>query len=163
MQSDAVTHRLPDNPLLRRYSSSLLLTILTIALAAITAMSSEYFLTSGNAINLAVQITPLALVAVGQLAVVLLGGVDLSVGPMVSLVTAIVSFLAVQDTGVAMTTAIAVGLAAGLAGGLFNGALVLWLRIPDLIATLASYSIVFGLALTLRPSPGGLVSDAYLD
>jgi ribose transport system ATP-binding protein len=163
IRSGAVVQRLPDNPLLRRYGSSLLLTLLTIVLAAVTAMSSEYFLTSGNAINLAVQITPLALVALGQLAVILLGGVDLSVGPMVSLVTAIVSFLAVQDTGMAITTAVAVSLAAGLAGGLFNGMLVLWLRIPDLIATLASYSIVFGLALTLRPSPGGLVSDAYLD
>ena len=152
-----------DHPLLRRYANSLILSLLTVLLAGVTTMFSQYFLTSANAINLAVQITPLALVALGQLAVILLGGVDLSVGPMVSLVTAIVSYLAVQDTGLSTSMAIAVSLAAGVAGGLLNGALILWLRIPDLIATLASYSIVFGFALTLRPSPGGLVSDAYLD
>ena len=40
---------------------------------------------------------------------------------------------------------------------------VVRLRIPDLIATLASYSIVFGAALIVRPSPGGLVGERFLD
>jgi ribose transport system ATP-binding protein len=37
------------------------------------------------------------------------------------------------------------------------------LKIPDLIATLSTYSVVLGLALIIRPSPGGLVSDTFLD
>lgn len=154
---------LRERPLFDRYASSLALAVLTVILAVVTAFVSPYFLTSANAVNLANQITPLALVALGQLAVILLGGIDLSVGPLISLITAIVSFLAIQDNGLAVAEAIALSLLAGLAVGLFNAALILWLRIPDLIATLASYSIVFGLALTLRPSPGGMVSDSYLD
>lgn len=153
----------PEHPLLDRYSSSMALAGLTLILAAATAFVSPYFLTSANAVNLAYQIAPLALVALGQLAVILLGGIDLSVGPLISLITAIVSFVAVQDSGMAVGEAIALSLMAGLAVGLFNAALILWLRVPDLIATLASYSMVFGLALTMRPSPGGMVSDIYLD
>lgn len=159
----ASTTSRPERPLFDRYASSFALAGLTVLLAVVTAFVSPYFLTSANAVNLANQITPLALVALGQLAVILLGGIDLSVGPLISLITAIVSFVAIQDSGLAIAEAIALCLMAGLAVGLFNAALILWLRIPDLIATLASYSIVFGLALTLRPSPGGMVSDSYLD
>lgn len=165
----SVTDRQPsatsrsERPLFERYAGSLALALLTLLLAVVTTFVSPYFLTSANAVNLANQITPLALVALGQLAVILLGGIDLSVGPLISLITAIVSFVAVQDSGLAVAEAIALSLMAGLAVGLFNAALILWLRIPDLIATLASYSIVFGVALTLRPSPGGMVSDTYLD
>ncbi len=159
----ASTASRPERPLFDRYASSFALALLTVLLAVVTAFVSPYFLTSANAVNLANQITPLALVALGQLAVILLGGIDLSVGPLISLITAIVSFVAIQDSGLAVAEAIALSLMAGLAVGLFNATLILWLRIPDLIATLASYSIVFGLALTLRPSPGGMVSDSYLD
>ncbi len=41
--------------------------------------------------------------------------------------------------------------------------MIIRLRIPDLIATLATYSVVFGVALIVRPSPGGLVSGTFID
>ena len=93
----------------------------------------------------------------------LVRGIDLSVGPVMSLVTAIVSYLAVADSGLDTTTTILVCLAVGLLVGLINAALTVWLRIPDLIATLATYSLFYGVVLIVRPAPGGLVSLSFID
>ena len=50
---------------------------------------------------------------------------------------------------------------AGLAVGCLNGILVQWFRLPDLVATLSTFSIVAGLALIVRPAPGGLVDSGF--
>ncbi len=149
--------------LLSRYGSAALLAGLVLALCAATSRSSAFFLSSGNLSNIASQVAPLALVALGQFCVILLGGIDLSVGPLISLVTAIVSFTAVGDGLGGIALAVAASLVAGLAAGAVNALFIVRLRIPDLIATLATYSIVFGAALIVRPSPGGLVGDRFLD
>ena len=147
----------------RRYASSILLAFMIVALMAATASQSPYFFSPLNLGDLALQIAPLALAALGQLAVILLGGVDLSVGPTISLVTAIGSYLIVGDSLVQSFSGIAACLLAGLLVGLLNAAMILVLRIPDLISTLSSFSIVTGVALLVRPSPGGELSPAFLD
>ena len=152
-----------QRPFLSRYGSSLLLALLLVVLVASTASMSDFFLTSSNLSNIAAQVAPLALAALGQFVVILLRGIDLSVGPTISLVTAVISYVAVSESGMDLAIAIALALAIGIAVGSLNALLVVRLGIPDLIATLSTYSIVFGLALIVRPSPGGLVSDLYLD
>jgi ribose transport system ATP-binding protein len=147
----------------RRYASSALLTILIAALTAATARQSPYFFSPLNLGDLALQIAPLALAALGQLAVVLLGGVDLSVGPTISLVTAIGSYLIVGDGLWPSLGGIGACLAAGLGVGVLNAAMILLLRIPDLISTLSTFSIVTGVTLLVRPSPGGELSPGFLD
>ncbi len=149
--------------LLGRYGNALLLAGLITALAAFTATRAPYFLTTRNLGDLALQVTPLALVALGQLATVLLGGIDLSVGPVVSLVTTIASFLLTGEGAAATLGGVLACLAAGLAVGAANAALILRLRIPDLVATLATYSMVTGAALLVRPSPGGMLGEAVTD
>ncbi|WP_084798630.1 ATP-binding cassette domain-containing protein [Pleomorphomonas koreensis] len=161
--TSAISRKKTQRPLLSRYGSSLLLALLLVVLVASTASMSDFFLTSSNLGNIAAQVAPLALAALGQFVVILLRGIDLSVGPTISLVTAVISYVAVSESGVDLATAIALSLAIGIAVGSLNALLVVRLGIPDLIATLSTYSIVFGLALIVRPSPGGLVSDLYLD
>ena len=146
-----------------RYAGAALLAALVLALGAATSRISPFFLSSGNLSNIASQVAPLALVALGQFCVILLGGIDLSVGPLISLVTAIVSYTAIGESLGGVTLAVVASLAAGLLTGALNAALVVRLRIPDLIATLSSYSVVLGLALIVRPSPGGLVGDRFVD
>ena len=146
-----------------RYASTALLALLIVAIAAATASRSPYFLTPLNLGDLALQIAPLALVALGQLAVILLGGVDLSVGPTMSFITAIGSYLIVGDSLGQSSLGVAVCLLAGLLVGLLNAFMILVLRIPDLISTLSSFSIVTGVTLLVRPSPGGELSPAFLD
>ncbi len=150
-------------PLRRRYASAALLAALIVAIAALTGSRAQFFLTWRNLGDVAMQVSPLALVALGQLATILLGGIDLSVGPLISLVTAIGSFVLVGNGVLSNLGGVLVCLAAGLALGGLNVLLILRLGIPDLIATLASYSVVTGLALTVRPSPGGMIDAGFLD
>jgi ribose transport system ATP-binding protein len=148
---------------LGRYGPALLLAAVIALVTAYTASQSPYFLTPRNLANLAIQVAPLLIVALGQLTVILLGGIDLSAGPTISLVTALASFLLVPDPPAGFAAGIAACLAAGVGVGLMNGALVRFLKLPDLIATLATFSVVAGLALVIRPAPGGLLADAVAD
>ena len=149
--------------LLVRYAPSALLALLIIALCLATAHSSTFFLSSANLSNIAGQVGPLALAALGQFCVILVGGIDLSVGPLISLVTGIVSYTAVGESVGGLLLAVGASLGAGLATGAVNAILTVRLRIPDLIATLATYSVIFGAALIVRSSPGGLIGDRFLD
>jgi len=95
------------------------------------------------------------------MAVILVGGIDLSVGPLISLTTTLASYLVVNGQNEGLGVALCIGV--GLLVGAFNSLLILGLKIPDLISTLSTYSVVLGLALIVRPSPGGTVSDAFSD
>jgi ribose/xylose/arabinose/galactoside ABC-type transport system permease subunit len=110
-----------------------------------------------------IQITPLALVAVGQMMAILIGGIDLSVGPSMSLTTGVASYVIAGDAQGNIAAGIAICLMVGVLIGALNGSIILYLRIPDLISTLSTFSIVTGLALIVRPSPGGKVSEAFSD
>jgi ribose transport system ATP-binding protein len=147
--------------LAQRYTGAILLGVALLVLAAYTAGQSRYFFTERNMGNLVIQIVPLALASIGQMTVILLGGIDLSVGPLISLVTTIASFTIFDGPG--GWGGVFLCLVAGLIVGGLNSALIVWLRIPDLISTLATYSVVFGLALVVRPSPGGSVGEGFVD
>lgn len=138
-----------------RYGSAALLLLLVAAIFAVTAASTDYFFTARNLGAVAGQAAPLLFAALGQMAVILLGGIDLTVGPVISLVTTLASYLLAPDAPVPAFVGIAACLGAGLAVGAVNAAVVVVFRIPDLVATLGTFSIVQGLALIVRPSPGG--------
>lgn len=104
----------------------------------------------------------LAFVAVGQTFVVLTAGIDLSVGAIFILANCLASVL-VTGTPVHVALGLAAVLAAGLACGLANGALVVYGRLQPIVATIASGAIYFGLALWLRPEPGGDVDSTLAD
>lgn len=104
----------------------------------------------------------LALVAMAQTLPVLTGGLDLSVGMVFMLANCLASTIV---TGDATTTALGVVgvLAAGLLCGLVNGLIVVYGRLQPLIATLATSAIYFGVALALRPQPGGDINGDLAD
>ncbi|RYB07885.1 ABC transporter permease [Lichenibacterium ramalinae] len=104
----------------------------------------------------------LAFVAVGQTFVVLTAGIDLSVGAIFILANCLASVL-VTGTPAHVALGLAAVLAAGLACGLANGALVVYGRLQPIVATIASGAIYFGLALWLRPEPGGDVDSTLAD
>jgi len=99
---------------------------------------------------------PLILVAVGQTIVILAGGIDISVGAIVSITNAI---LATQiglrgDPGTATMIMLLV-LLVGMAAGAVNGFFVAILRLQPIITTYATSFLFGGLALLILPSPGG--------
>jgi ribose transport system permease protein len=106
----------------------------------------------------------LATASLGQTLVVLTGGIDLSVGPMVSLTNSIASALTdKQSPNASMVKAGLVALLVGAAGGFVNGAFVAYGRLQPIIVTLATASIWSGAALYIRPSPGGYIPPDFSD
>jgi ribose transport system permease protein len=88
----------------------------------------------------------LGIVAIGQTLVILVFGIDLSVGAVITLVNLVVA-ANVDGSDARILTAVPLALAIGAAVGAFNGLGIRYLGIPDLVMTLATMSIVAGIAL----------------
>jgi len=104
----------------------------------------------------------LALAAMAQTLPVLTSGIDLSVGMVFVLANCLASHLV---TGTPMQAAFGVlaVLAVGCLCGLLNGVIIVYGRLQPIITTMATGSIFFGLALGLRPVPGGSVQEDLAD
>ena len=104
----------------------------------------------------------LALVAMAQTLPVLTGGIDLSVGTIFVLTNCLASNVVV---GTPLMTAVGVVLVliAGSLCGAINGIIVVYGRLQPIIVTIATSAIYYGLALVLRPQPGGSVNPDLAD
>src|SRR3954468_10337702 len=131
--------------------------LILLLLAVLMALASPFFLTGDNISNVAVQVAPLACLAIGQLFVVLVGGIDLSVGSLLALCT-VTGALAYGWGGIGGVLVIPVMLLTGAAVGLLNGVMLVKGRMPHaFIPTLATLNAARGLALMLSdgaPMPG---------
>jgi ribose transport system permease protein len=96
----------------------------------------------------------LALVAMAQALVVITAGIDLSVGMIFVLTNCLASAIVV---GSPLTTALGVAgvLATGFACGAINGLIVIFGRLQPIVTTIATGAVYFGVALWMRPQPGG--------
>jgi ribose transport system permease protein len=101
---------------------------------------------------------PLMLLAAGQAVVIIGGGIDLSIGSIVSLVSVVtVHTLGTNPGGGQIALAFLLGLLAGLLAGALNGICVAYLRFQPIVTTFATSSVFAGLALWIMPSAGGSV------
>ncbi len=99
---------------------------------------------------------PLMILAVGQAIVVIGGGVDLSVGTMVSMInTLLVTWITPESTGGDIALAFALACGIGILGGALNGFSVAFLRLQPIVTTYATSFIFSGVALLVLPRPGG--------
>jgi ribose transport system permease protein len=130
------------------------LPVAVIVMMVAFSLSSPVFMTAQNLRNVGLQAAALAAVSFGQTFVILTGGLDLSVGSAVALVSVTTALLGARYGGAA---GMAAGILAGIAVGVANGLAVTWLRVFPFIATLAMMSIVSGLALNI--SNGSAVGD----
>jgi ribose transport system ATP-binding protein len=138
------------------YLPSVVLAALVVLVAVLTSAHNGRFLSSFEVQNTLLLASVLAFVGLGQLVVLMTGNIDLSVGPLMGLIVVVVSyFWAVgQGTGdlllgivMVIATAIAVGLVIGLLRQVG--------RIPSVLASLAVYIVLQGIALQLRPVQAG--------
>lgn len=104
----------------------------------------------------------LALAAIAQFFAVIVRGIDLSVGAVMALSNTVASYV-LSGSGIEIGLGIVAVLGVGVACGLVNGLFVVFGRIQPIIVTLASASIFVGLALILRPTPGGQVDYDFAD
>jgi ribose transport system permease protein len=136
--------------------------LLLVAAAALTyALQPNFFRPAALSGNLRTYL-PLMLLAAGQTVVVIAGGVDLSVGAIVSLANVvIVSAMGGAEAGPGqVAAAVALGLGAGALAGALNGVCVAYLRFQPIITTFATSFIFNGIALWVMPSPGGSAPPA---
>ncbi|MEJ3591038.1 ABC transporter permease [Pseudomonas bubulae] len=149
--------------LLRRGSLLALLLIL-----AVFAVSAPNFLSPGNIANVFAQSAILGILAFGLTCVVIgggsnvvSGGLDLSLAANLGLCAAVYSSL--NNAGLNAAQAIGLTLLCGLAVGALNGFTVVVLRLPPLLATLASMNLIAGLELVLTQNSVLPTDSALLD
>lgn len=113
------------------------------------------FLTAGNLLNVANQISVIAIVAIGMTMVIIAGGIDLSVGSLIAL-SAVITGLAIREWGGATQASAGAMIGASLIGiftcglvGLATGVMLTRFRIPPFIVTLSAMMMVSGIASKL--------------
>ena len=116
-----------------------------ILLCVFLSFSTDTFLSMRNFLNVMDQITVLGVMAVGMTLVILIGGIDLSVGSVLALSGMVMGYLG-NNREWPFVIAIVVALIASAACGLTSGLMVTRLRMPAFIATLAMMSIARGIA-----------------
>lgn len=136
------------------YKWGMLLTV--VALIALFGIASENFLDPNNIINILRSIAIVTVIAIGVSISLSVGGFDLSVGSTASLANALVVSLFVWY-GFGTTGAIVLTLLICTLVGLFNAFLIVVLKIPDMLATLASLFVIQGVAMTY--SYGGSITQ----
>ena len=141
-----------------------LMSTLIVAVAAYATVNQAAFLTSYNLRNLLLATMPLALVSIGQTSALLVGGFDVSVGALMTMCVVVASFtMAPETSGLGLIPGALALVAVGLAAGVFNATLIRVLRLPSIIATLATFSILEGASLWLRDHPEGSINGDAID
>lgn len=137
------------------------LPLFILALALITGYIEPRFFSISNIENLARQLVPLTIVAVGQALAIIGGGLDLSIAAVMSL-SGVAGVLVMNEYGIApgIVTMICTGALAGLA----NGVIIAWFRASPLIVTLSMMSIAQAVALILSNGvPIYRVPEAFVE
>jgi len=141
-----------------------LLTTLILAVGAYTAARQDAFLTSYNLRNLLLATMPLAFVSLGQTSALLVGGFDVSVGPLMTFCVVLASYTMTPTTSTLGLIPGALALVGvGLGVGLFNAMLVRVFRLPSIIATIGTTAILTGASFWLRDHPSGAISSNAID
>ena len=125
---------------------------------------NPYYLTPRSISGMLALVAILATVSYAQLLLMLMGGIDLSVGPLMGLVGVVGSYFWLENGGLAQRGLgiIAMIIVSALAGSL-NFGLIEVVELHPLIATLASYMGLQAVSLILRPQPGGATDFDILD
>ena len=140
---------------LRRGLEQFGLALFVFALGVFLSLYSPYFLTGVNMSAVFVTMSFIAIIAVGQLMVIITAGIDLSVSSIVALSGVLSAYLVVYEhTGIAL--GMLIGVLSGGAVGVINGVLITQVKLPPFIATLATLSAILGVTeLMVNGQPVG--------
>jgi ribose transport system permease protein len=130
--------------MVKKYGIYLTLMILMVFFSVVTGS----FLKPDNLFNVARQISMLGIAAVGMAFVLLLGGIDLSIGSQITLVNIVTAWLMVK-AGMSPLPACLISLAMASAVGFINGWIIANIKMPPLIVTLATMTMLEGLAFII--------------
>lgn len=138
--------------LLQPETSSLVMLFILFGITA--ALQRNFFEVKSIARNIN-SFAPLILLAMGQAVVIVSGGIDLSSGATLSLLTCVLTTVMKKDDPITGVSALFLTFLVALGTGVMNGVGIGYLRIPPVIVTFATSYAWLGIALFLRPTPGG--------
>jgi len=145
---------------LKIFASEYYMFIILAVIWGIFAVISPGFLTISNIYRVVMFSTPLLIVSLAQNMVILTKGFDLTVGSLVSLITVIVSVM--MDWKWPLAIIIVIALMVGLMVGAFNGVCVSRFKVDPFIITLSASFMLDGIALIIRPTPGGDIYPEFV-
>lgn len=123
-----------------------------VLLLFLAATMSDVFFTERNISNLLRQIVTNGLISLGMLVVILTGGIDLSVGPVVAFSAIVVSGM-IQNNHLPLPVAILIALGVGGFAGAFNGFMISRFKLQPFIVTLATLGAIRGLVYVYSQTP----------
>jgi ribose transport system ATP-binding protein len=168
----ATTHRASDarraNAAVRWLSGDVgplaMVLVAVLLLGIYTAGQSPFYLQDANVSGTLILVATLGFVAIGQSVALMVGAIDLSVGPLMGFVVVVESFFLTQAAGTGSSLlGWALLVVVPLAIGLINWALVDLVKLNSIVATLITYIALQALSLVLRPEPGGTFSLGLTD
>ena len=140
------------------------LAIVTILLGLYVYGQNENFFSVYNIYNILLLATALGFIAMGQTVALLMGGIDLSVGPLAGFLVVVASFFINDDqsTGV-MLAGFLLMFAGAFITGTINGLLIRFANFTPIAATLAMYIAIQGFSFLLRDNPDGYINTTVTD
>jgi ribose transport system ATP-binding protein len=140
------------------YAPSALLVAVIAGLGGYIFAGNHRYLSAFNVSTVLLAVSALGFIALGQTVSLLLGGIDLSVGPLSGFVVVVASFFVNEGKPTAVVAAgLVLAIAVAAAVGLVNGALIRLARFTPIAATLAMYIALQGLGFVLRDGPDGYI------
>jgi ABC-type sugar transport system ATPase subunit/ribose/xylose/arabinose/galactoside ABC-type transport system permease subunit len=146
------------------YAPVLVLAAVMLALGAYVWHHNDRYFSDFNITSVMFACAALGFISLGQTFALLLGGIDLSVGPLAGFLVVVASFFILDGKSVAVWVlgfAAMLGCAVGV--GLLNGSLIRFARFTPVAATLVTYIALGGLAFTLRDAPDGYIAVSVTD
>ncbi|QKD00677.1 ATP-binding cassette domain-containing protein [Mesorhizobium loti] len=142
-----------------------------VPLALVTALLGLYvysqndnFFSIYNIYNIFLLATALGFIALGQTIALLMGGIDLSVGPLAGFLVVVASFFINDDKSTVMIVAgFLLIFASAFIAGAVNGILIRYANFTPIAATLAMYIAIQGFSFLLRDNPDGYINNAVTD
>jgi ribose transport system permease protein len=130
--------------------------------ALAVSLSTDRFLQTQNLMNVSLQVSSVAIMAIGATIVILTGGIDLSPGSAVAFITCMLAIL-VKLNGLPVVLGILLVLLLGAVLGFVNGILSTYGRIPSFVVTLATMSAYKGLAFLVTEGTPIFYVSPYLE
>lgn len=143
------------------YAPVVTLAMVIIALGFYIYTTNERYISGFNITSVLMLVSALGFIAYGQTIALMIGGIDLSVGPLSGFLVVVGShFINDDKSALTMVFGFVLMLVVALAIGFTNGALVRFGRFTSVAATLTTYIAITGLSLLVRPVPGGLIASS---
>ena len=140
------------------------LALVTVLLGLYVYSQNENFLSAYNIYNIFLLATALGFIALGQTIALLMGGIDLSVGPLAGFLVVVASFFINDDKStLVMIAGFMLMFVGALVAGAVNGILIRYANFTPIAATLAMYIAIQGFSFLLRDNPDGYISSTVTD